>query len=208
MKRFAAHREPWGLFVDVKVNAAELLQSEIAKKPPRRVWVSGVCDPYQPLQKRYELTKKCLQILLRHGWPVTVQTKSPLVLRDTDILKSKDKLEVGFSVSTANEKIRNLFEPKAPPIEERIRALGQLHEAGIRTFAMVAPLLPGAEELAPSLSGKVDYVLIDRMNYHYADWVYRRYHLEGARNDEFFFETAHKLASALEKTGVECQVVF
>jgi len=99
------------------------------------------CDPYQPLERKYELTRKCLQILVSHGWPVTIQTKSPLVLRDIDILKSGDNLEVGLSVTTSDDSIRRLFEPNAPPIGDRVRALGELHLAGMRTFAMVAPML-------------------------------------------------------------------
>jgi DNA repair photolyase len=139
---------------------------------------------------------------------VTIQTKSPLVLRDIDILKSGDNLEVGLSVTTSDDSIRRLFEPNAPPIGDRIRALGELHLAGIRTFAMVAPTLPGAEGLAAALNGKVDHVLIDKMNYHYGDWVYRKYHLVGARSDEFFFTAGHELASAFTKMGIECQMVF
>jgi DNA repair photolyase len=54
MKRFTGHREPWGQFVDVKINAIELLQNEITRKKPGRVWVSGVCDPYQPLERKYQ----------------------------------------------------------------------------------------------------------------------------------------------------------
>jgi hypothetical protein len=73
---------------------------------------------------------------------------------------------------------------------------------------MIAPMLPGAGGLATALNGKVDYVLIDRMNYHYSDRVYRKHHLERTRSDEFFFMTGHELASALKKTGVERQIVF
>jgi DNA repair photolyase len=208
MKRFTGHSEPWGQFVDVKANAPELLEHEVTKKPRGRVWVSGVCDPYQPLEKKYELTRKCLQTLLRYRWPVTIQTKSPLVLRDMDILKGRDNLEVGLSVTTADEEIRKLFEPNAPPIGERIWALRQLHVTGIRTFAMIAPMLPAAERLAVALNGKVDYVLIDMMNYHYGDWVYKKYHLEDARSEEFFVARARELASRLRKMGIECQTVF
>jgi len=125
-----------------------------------------------------------------------------------DILRGKDNLEVGLSVTTGDDGIRKLFEPNAPPVVERIKALEQLHLAGIRTFAMIAPMLPGAEGLAAALTGKVDYVLIDRMNYHYGDWVYKKYQLKGARSDEFFVARAHELAFALEKMVIECQTVF
>ncbi|HQJ09734.1 MAG TPA: radical SAM protein, partial [Deltaproteobacteria bacterium] len=72
MKRFTGHREPWGEFVDVKVNTPELLEKEIKRKRVGSVWVSGVCDPYQPLEERYRLTRECLKILVRNGWPVFV----------------------------------------------------------------------------------------------------------------------------------------
>jgi DNA repair photolyase len=208
MKRFTGHKEPWGEFVDVKINAPDLLRQEISKKPMGRVWVSGVCDPYQPLERRYELTRKCLEILLKHGWPLTIQTKSPLVLRDVELFKGRKEIEVGLSVTTGDEGVRQLFEPNAPSIKERIQALDELHLTGVRTFAMVAPMLPKAEELATSLSGKVDYVLIDRMNYHYGDWVYKKYGLEGTMTGNFFFSQAQELNAAFEKQGIECQVVF
>src|SRR5512138_999988 len=87
MKKFTGHREPWGEFVDVKINAPDLLQKEIIKKKPGMVWVSGVCDPYQPLESRYRLTRRCLEVLALHRWPVIVQTRSPLVTRDLDLLR-------------------------------------------------------------------------------------------------------------------------
>jgi DNA repair photolyase len=208
MRRFTGHKEPWGEFVDVKINAPELLQSEIVKKQPGSVWVSGVCDPYQPLERKYELTLKCLEILIRHDWPVTIQTKSALVLRDINLFKEANQLEVGLSITTADERIRQLFEPYASPIKERIRALEELHLAGIRTFAMIAPMLPGAEKLAEMLRGKVDYVLIDRMNYHYGDWVYKKYNLENALNDAFFSIEGKKIAQDFKNKEVDCQVLF
>ncbi|OGN90468.1 MAG: radical SAM protein [Chloroflexi bacterium RBG_13_48_10] len=205
MKRFTGHREPWGQFVDVKVNAPELLRREITKKRIDRVWISGVCDPYQPLEGRYKLTRQCLEILAQNHWPVTVQTRSPLVLRDMDILKTGILFEVGLSVTTADDSIRKLFEPNAPPIKERIRALDELHRAGIRTYAMIAPMLPEVESLAETLAGKVDYVILDKMNYHYADWVYRKYCLEDKMTDDYFHRAARVLNSTFVKLGIPCQ---
>lgn len=208
MKRFSRHREPWGEFVDVKINACDLLPKEIGRKRKGRVWLSGVCDPYQPLEARYELSRKCLEILVEHGWPVTVQTRSPLVLRDLDILKGARDVEVGFTVTTADDAMRRLFEPNAPPVEERLDALGRLRRAGVRTFVMVAPMLPGAEGLADMLVGRADYVMIDRMNYNYATWVYRKYGLGSKMTDEYFCEAGHDLASACRKLGVECRIFY
>ena len=208
MRRFTDHKEEWGKFVDVKVNAASLLQREIKKKRPGVVWISGVCDPYQPLEKEYELTKRCLEILLTHGWPVTVQTKSPLVLRDVELLRKFDKVEVGLTITTADENIGKIFEPNSPTVEQRIETLEKLHSAGVKAFAMIAPLLPKTEGLAAQLSGKADYVLIDKMNYHYADRTYKRHRLEYAMTNNFFTQKKIELANAFEKEGIPYQLLF
>jgi DNA repair photolyase len=207
MKRFTGHTEPWGTFVDVKINAAELLQKEICKKRKATVWMSGVCDPYQPLEGKYRLTRQCLQILVRNDWPVVVQTRSPLVLRDVDILKEAKTVEVGFSVPTAEDETRKRFEPAAPPIPERIQALAELQRLGIRTYAMIAPVLPGSEKLMELLAGAVDHVLVDRMNYHYADHIYRRYGLERNMTEEYFAGVCRKIRSDCDRLGIECTAI-
>ena len=208
MKRFTGHREEWGRFVDVKINAASLLQREIRKKRVGRVWISGVCDPYQPFENKYELTKTCLEVLSRHSWPVTIQTKSPLVLRDIELLRKFNEIEVGLTITTADENIREIFEANSPPIKERVETLERLHSVGIKTYAMIAPILPKAEDLVERLSGKVDYVLIDRMNYHYADSMYRKHKLEYALTDNFFTKKKIELANTLEKEGIPYQSLF
>ena len=206
MRRFSGHKEPWGAFVDVKVNAPQLLAKQIQHKSPARVWVSGVCDPYQPLEARYRLTRQCLEILIANHWPVSVQTKSPLVTRDIDLLRAGEGVEVGLSIATADEHIRQIFEPHAPSIPSRIAALQALYEAGIQTFVMIAPILPGAEDLPELLAGNADSVLVDRMNYHYADWVYRKYGLERYLTEEYFDTVSALLKSQLH-TSTDVEIV-
>ncbi|MDA8170879.1 MAG: hypothetical protein M0Z48_03520, partial [Nitrospiraceae bacterium] len=134
--------------------------------------------------------------------------KSPLVLRDLEIIKRASDAEVCFTITTADERIRNIFEPGAPPLAKRIDALEKLHSEGIRTLAMIAPILPGAEGLINGLKGKVDQIIIDRLNYHYADWAYKTYGLEWAMEDGFFRRMADELKAAFEKEGIPCQIVF
>jgi len=205
MKRFTGHREPWGGFVDVKTNAADLLKMEIARKKKGTVWVSGVCDPYQPLEEKYELTRRCLDILVRNRWPVVIQTRSPLVYRDVDILKRAEHLDVGLSITTASDEIRAIFEPHAPPIEKRLQAVESLHRSGIRTYVMVAPILPGAENLIGKLAGMVDYVIIDRMNYHYADRIYDRRGWRDRNTDEYFRTVGETIARDCREAGIDCR---
>lgn len=208
MRRFTGHKEKWGEFVDIKINVPELLAREIKRKRRGRVWVSGVCDPYQAVEKRYKLTGRCLEILLENQWPVTIQTKSTLVLRDLEILEKSKDLEVGFSITTADERIRKLFEPGTPPIKERIHALEILHSKGIQTFAMIAPILPGAEGLIEELADRVDHVLVDRLNYHYADWVYRENKMEWAKKERFFVQESTELRRKFEERGIAVRVLF
>lgn len=208
MKRYTGHREPWGEFVDAKINSPELLEHEIKSKPTGNVWISGVCDPYQPIESKYMLTRKVLEILRKHQWPITIQTKSPLVLRDIDLLEGFKELEVIMTVTTSDDTVRKIFEPNAPPIEERLEAIEKLCLLGIRTYAMIAPILPKAESLATKLTDKVDYVIIDKMNYHYADWVYKKHNLQNGMSDEFFDRHKADLVDSLNKNGFSCQILF
>jgi len=115
---------------------------------------------------------------------------------------------VPFSVTTADDNIRELFEHNAPPIEARLRALDELHRSGIKTYAMIAPILPGAELLPKALQGKVDYVLVDRMNYNYANWLYKKYRLQDKLSYDFFCQTGNEIADACMKLGIDCRLVF
>jgi DNA repair photolyase len=166
MKRFTGHREPWGSFVDVKMNAPALLQKQIGRVSRGNVLISSVTDPYQPIEARYRLTRQCLEVLLPHSFSVDILTKSPLVLRDLDLLGKFKKIEVGVTITTDDEEIRRVFEPHAPPVQARIQALRKLYEEGIKTYAFIGPLLPmNPERLAEEIRSSVHSVLIDRLNY-------------------------------------------
>jgi hypothetical protein len=72
---------------------------------------------------------------------------------------------------------------------------------------MVAPILPGAELLGKALEGKVDYIIVDRMNYNYADWVYKKYQLQDGLSDDFFYRASRQLIDACMKSGIDCRLV-
>jgi DNA repair photolyase len=208
MKRFTGHKEPWGDFVDVKINAPDLLSKEIKKKRMGTVWLSGVCDPYQPLEAKYKLTRECLEILVQNNWPVAIQTRSPLVIRDIDILKKSNDIEAGFSITTANDEIRKIFEPCAPSIEKRLKAIEELHQNGIRTYVMIAPILPEAGNLIKMLAGKVDYIIIDRMNYFHAARIYERHGWKDKNTQEYFRAVGSMMAKDCAERGIECRSVY
>jgi len=157
----------WGDFVEVKKNIVGVLAAELARKRKSgSVFLSSVCDPYQPAEKDYRLTRGCLELLRNYGWEISILTRSPLVLRDTDILSTALDCRVGFSVPTDDERIRKRLEPSAPPIPARIEALKRLRETGIRTWAFIAPMLPmDPERLYRLLNPVVEEVMIDPLNY-------------------------------------------
>lgn len=211
MKRYSAHREAWGEFVDVKVNAPEVLRRQLDRAVQKgTVWISSVCDPYQPLEANYEITRRCLVELLRRQFPVNIQTKSTLVLRDLDLLQQFEEREVGLTVTTVDQKVASLFEPGASPVEERLGALEKIHALGIKTFAFIGPILPGdPEKLVRRLEGHVDRVYIDRMNY--LNTVKRFYLKQGLTRETtetFFEEYRERLMGELERRKMAFQTLF
>jgi len=166
MKRFTGHGEAWGSFVDIKINAPDILRRQMKNAPRGNVMISSVTDPYQPVENQYKLTRRCLEVLLDYQFPVSILTKSSLVLRDLELIKRFKEAEVGITITTDDDKIRQIFEPNAPAIETRIHALKELSENGVETYAFIGPLLPlNPEALAEKMGPYIQSVLIDRMNY-------------------------------------------
>jgi DNA repair photolyase len=209
MKKFTGHDEPWGSFVDVKVNAVELLRKAMRRRHTGEVVLSSVTDPYQPLESRYRLTRGCLELLAQSSLRVSILTKSDLVVRDTDVLRRMDAVEVGFSISTDNEAVRRMFEPASPCIRARIDALGRLHEQGITTYVFIGPILPmDPGVLVEAVAPVADCVLIDRMNYAWkVRELYRAHHLEHALEPAYFTEVQTELLERLETHGIDARAV-
>ncbi len=152
--------------MDVKTNAPEILQKQLKRASMGRVMISSVTDAYQPIESKYKLTRQCLEILLQSQFPIDILTKSPLVLRDIDLIKKFKDIEVGITITTNDEKMQKIFEPNAPSIIARIRTLKTLHDNRIKTYAFIGPVLPmNPESLSEKINPHVDSIIIDRMNY-------------------------------------------
>jgi len=210
MRRYSGHSEPWGEFIDIKINAPELLRKQLERAKRGIVWISSVCDPYQPIESRYRLTRQCLEELAKKQFPINIQTKSSLVLRDLDLILQFEEKEVGFTIATDDETVAKLFEPRASTVKERLEALENIHCKGIKTFAFVGPLLPGSpERLVEKLEGRTERVYIDRMNYMSAmRGFYYRYKLTEAATEKFFQEHKQRLVNELKKRGMKFEVLF
>ncbi len=157
----------WGEFVEVKTNIVDVLRDELGRKRKTgRAFLSSVCDPYQPVERRYKLTRQCLELLRNYGWEIGILTRSPLVIRDIDIISSSLDAQVGLSIPTDDDRVRRILEPNSPPIGSRIETLKRLREAGIRTWAFIAPIVPmDPRRLHHLVSPHVESVLIDPLNY-------------------------------------------
>jgi DNA repair photolyase len=129
----------WGSYVDVKVNAHHVLDRELVSAQKHVVFVSSASDPYQPVEARYKVTKKVLEVLVKHEFPVLLLTRSPLVLRDLDLLQQLDWVRVGFSISSVSTKF---YEPGVPSLEKRLESLRKLQDHGISTWVSMAPIVP------------------------------------------------------------------
>lgn len=230
MKRFTGHREEWGTFVDVKVNAPQVLAREVKRAKPGEVLLSSVTDPYQPLEREYRLTRACLEILQGYPqFPVSILTKSTLVLRDIDILSQIKELEVAFTITSLDEAARRVFEPQASPIRARIEALACLSEAGLKTWAFFGPALPyisdGEKEIEALFrelkEAGVKRVLVDSLNLKGAMWgrvkravslyypdlleAYRHLAVDRKAYSSLLGERAQRAAA---KYGLECEICF
>jgi DNA repair photolyase len=142
MKKFTNHAEAWGKFIDVKINAADLVPTNTDKYRGKKIWLSSVTDPYLPCEKKYQLTRQILIKLIPLQPYLSILTKSDLVLRDLDLLKQFPQCEVGVSLTTLDEKLRTKIEPGAVSIERRINVLKEMKKAGVSTYVFISPILP------------------------------------------------------------------
>lgn len=194
-------KDRWGSYIDIKNNFIEVLEREAIKLKKGLVMLSSVTDPYQPVEAKTAMTRKCLKILTENKFPIFILTKSPLVLRDVDILKNCEDCEVGITVTTDNEDIRKLFEPFAPSIESRISALYRLKREGIKTSAFIGPALPMIpENLLRKIENSVDYIYIDKLNYSYkVKSIYDKAGLKKFMDDEYFHRILEIFTSKFER---------
>lgn len=179
MKFFSGHKEDWGDFIDIKTNIAWALENQLKRSQRSSffkkgiVFMSSVTDPYQPVEKKYELTRQSLKLLAKYDWPVSILTKSKLVIRDIDIFKRFSDIEVGLSIGILNKETARFFEPASSSVDERIEALEELSKNSIKTYLFIAPLLPylsDLEGLFRLFSKRVEKIYVETLNTKTVNW--------------------------------------
>jgi len=163
---------PWGEWVDVKTNAVENYRKEMMnlrrKNKTVNLFMSSATDPYQPMEREAQLTRGILEEMLEHPPDLLqIQTRGPLITRDIDLLvklKERCELLVSMTIETDREDMKRMFAPAAPGIKLRMKALKQVHEAGIFTQAAISPVLPFTPDFPKLLDGLVDRIWIDTLS--------------------------------------------
>jgi DNA repair photolyase len=143
--------ERYGTSIRVKINVAEQLRRELARPAWQReqVTIGAATDPYQPAEGRYKLTRACLEVLRDAANPFAIITRGPMIVRDVDVLReaaARADVSVTFSIPTLDVEIWRKTEPGTAPPQQRLRALQQLVDAGIRVGVGMAPILPGLSD--------------------------------------------------------------
>ncbi len=216
----------WGDFVFPKVNAAQLLRKELKRKEVGLILLSSVTDPYLPQEGTYKLSRKILKVLSDYEFPVSILTKSPLVLRDLDVISDLKDVEVGFSISGLDSIWLSHFEPRAPSIKSRLTALKRLSEEGIRTYAFISPILPGITDThLDSLFKQIkranpDRIMVDLLRIRPQLWQFIKKAVEKAlpsylqvynkiRFDlTYFFEIRERFEEVAAKYGYELEWMY
>jgi len=143
MKRFTGHAEPWGSFLDVKI-WPEIKNPQ--KYEGKELFIGSVTDPYLPQEEQYGRTRALLEQLQGSGAKLSIATKSDLILRDLDLIKTFPDARVSWSVNTLDEKFKNDMD-NAVSIERRLAAMEAFYRAGVRTTCFVSPIFPGITDV-------------------------------------------------------------
>lgn len=163
MKRFTGHTEPWGSFVDVKF-WPEIKHPE--RYDGKELFIGSVTDPYQWLEEKYGRTRELLKQMRGSGCRISIATKSDLVLRDIDLIKTFPNARVSFSINTLDENFRKDMD-NSVPIERKIEAMRKMHEAGIRTTCFISPIFPGLTDckaIIRACRDKCNLVWLENLN--------------------------------------------
>jgi DNA repair photolyase len=146
--------------IEVKENAIELLEASLkSKRKPCMIGTGAMTDPYMPLERKLQFTRRSLEVIEKHGFGATVLTKSDLILRDLDLfqrINEKTKAVAQITLTTLDDSLSHLIEPNVCPTSRRVEVLRQFQKAGVPTVAWFCPILPFLTDTAENIRSIVD----------------------------------------------------
>lgn len=222
MKRFTNHQEAWGDFIDIKICDKKINPKKLQGK---KVIMSSVTDPYNPFEKKYEVTRKILEQLKDINFEFTILTKSDLILRDIDLLKEFKNLEVAFSVNSTDDEFRRKIEPFASSVVSRFDALQKLHLEGISTAVFVSPIFPGitdVKEIIRTAESYVDDFWFENLNlrgayrYRIFEFIKKEYpdliplydKIYKYKDSSYWENLEQEMLNCCDENGVNCKNYF
>ena len=156
MIRFTGHKgDKWGEFLDIKTYDFDKIKPE--RYDGKRILLSSVTDPYLPLELKYENTRKILEKLIGTKAEISVLTKSKFVTRDIDLFKKFENLKVGISINSLDSNFAKLVEKGASRPQERLKALKEVHDNGIKTYTFISPFFPRITDYKAIIEETIDY---------------------------------------------------
>ena len=163
MKRFSNHPEPWGEFVDVK-HWPQIKNPQ--KYAGKELFIGSVTDPYQPAEEEYRRTRALLEQMQGSGCKISIATKSDLILRDLDLIKTFPDARISWSINTLDDHFRKDMD-QAVSIERRLAAMKVFHDAGVRTTCFISPIFPGITDIPTIIrrvKGQCNLVWLENLN--------------------------------------------
>ena len=215
----------WSRSISAKKNLPLLLDKELVRKKGI-IGLGTVTDPYQPVEGALMLSRRCLEMIVKHHARVSVLTKSSLVARDADLLSRLSDSEVGITITANDDERAAIFEPCASPTSERLRAMKALHDAGVNVYAFIGPIIPtiadcGMEDLVGSVhKAGATTVMVDRLNLRpgmKARMLARMSEVnprsvteldERIEDDTFYQDAINRIRQLCRDRGMECRDAF
>ena len=201
----------WGNWVVVKENIPELVKKE---RVTGRVYMSSVSDAYQPIERDLELTRRILENMDK-STELSILTKSELVLRDVDIFRKFESIEVGLTINGFSEMVKREIEPYTTTNERRINALKTLYEKEINNYAFISPIIPGlvnVENLIQKTKDFTDFYIFEFLNLRasgkeFRDWLSHNYPriYEFMHNEAKYTDYVMKVKDIIYRSGVRVE---
>ena len=224
MKKFTNHPEEWGSFIDIKINSPDIITKDLKKYKNELILIGSVTDPYQPIEAKYQITKKILERLLPVQPHLQIMTKSALVLRDLDLIKQFKNCIVIISLSQIDDDIRKQLEPEASTVEERVKTLKILHDAGISTILFISPIIPELTnwmKIIQATESSVDQYWFENLNlysylkpriYNFLNKNYppliEKYQKIYYTPNNYWWQEEQKITLFCQKENLDCRVYF
>ena len=211
-KKYGWSYGKWGKWVIVRRNLPKLVRGKILNG---WIYVTSLCDAYQPIESRFKLTRSIFDSMDRLN-RIYILTKSDLILRDLDVLRRFRDVEIGLTVNSFDEKLRRFLEPRAASMEKRFNTLKTIKEQSFRCFGFISPVIPyvsDVEVVLNNLRGLTDYVIMEILNpcvRDFVKWLKDNYpeSYEVLIDKDKFWSFIRNLKNLVDRLNVKAEIYY